>query len=188
MNRPRSFKNIRCNYLSICLVAALSCVIIQADCAIVGPQKSPSQTASDNARMITELRNCAEHGDNNCRYQLGMIYLYSDSKNYEGAIRYLTLAAQDKHPNAQAELGVCFQNGTGVPVNPEEAVRLWQAAAEAGSARGYEWLGIHSFSGYGPLPKDRAQGRVYLTRAIKLGRSDLGPILEALDKAEPGIR
>jgi TPR repeat protein len=53
-------------------------------------------------------------------------------KDSAAAVRWLTEAARQNHPQAQAELGTMYRLGRGVPEDPKEAARWLRAAASAG--------------------------------------------------------
>ena len=149
---------------------------------VVDDNTSPADIQKEKEAVIANLISNADGGDIRSQYQAATHFIYGPQKNYAAAIKYLKLASEAGSADALAELGVCFQSGFGVPVDPAEAVRCWTLAAKGGSARGFEWLGIHSFSGYGPLPRDAEKGGEFLRKAISLGRRDLNPVLNALEE------
>jgi len=48
------------------------------------------------------------------------------------AARWWRKAAEKGLLEAQVELGYCYENGAGVPLNKEEAIRLYRIAAQQG--------------------------------------------------------
>jgi TPR repeat protein len=53
-------------------------------------------------------------------------------KDTAAAVRWLSEAAGQNHPEAQAELGTIYRLGRGVPEDPKRAAQLLAAAATAG--------------------------------------------------------
>jgi hypothetical protein len=86
--------------------------------------------AVDRAAEIERLKPVAEKGEAAAQYQLGL--LYAEDKDLPEAAHYYKLAAEQDHHEAQARLALLNCNGTGVPKNAGECVRLLKLAAEAG--------------------------------------------------------
>jgi clan AA aspartic protease (TIGR02281 family) len=86
--------------------------------------------AVDRTAEIERLKPVAEKGEAAAQYQLGL--LYAESRDLPEAAHYYKLAAEQDHHEAQARLALLNCNGTGVPKNAEECVRLLKLAAEAG--------------------------------------------------------
>ena len=86
--------------------------------------------AADRAAEIERLKPVAEKGEATAQYQLGL--LYAEDKDLPEAAHYYKLAADQDHHEAQARLALLNCNGTGVPKNAGECIRLLKLAAEAG--------------------------------------------------------
>ena len=86
--------------------------------------------AADRAAEIERLKPVAEKGEAAAQYQLGL--LYAEDKDLPEAAHYYKLAAEQDHHEAQARLALLNCNGTGVPKNAGECVRLLKLAAAAG--------------------------------------------------------
>jgi hypothetical protein len=86
--------------------------------------------AADRTAEIERLKPVAEKGEAAAQYQLGL--LYAEGKDLPEAAHYYKLAAEQDHHEAQARLALLTCNGTGVPKNAEECVRLLKLAAEGG--------------------------------------------------------
>jgi clan AA aspartic protease (TIGR02281 family) len=84
--------------------------------------------AADRTAEIERLKPVAEKGEAAAQYQLGL--LYAEGKDLPEAAHYYKLAAEQDHHEAQARLALLNCNGTGVPKNAEECVRLLKLAAE----------------------------------------------------------
>jgi TPR repeat protein len=63
------------------------------------------------------------------------------AQDYKEAARLYGLAAAQGNANAQYNLGVMYDNGTGVAQDYKEAVRLYRLAAAQGDARAQSNLG-----------------------------------------------
>ena len=67
-------------------------------------------------------------------------FLYSlaltafNSQHYEDAVKMALVAASKGSKSAENLLGACYENGYGVPVNQEMAIKFYTSSAEAGSA------------------------------------------------------
>lgn len=76
------------------------------------------------------------------QYVLGQRYLKGDGviKDYQEAIEWLRLAADQGFALAQFELGNCFYYGVGVDKNPNEVLKWYRMAAEGGLAIAQSYL------------------------------------------------
>ena len=61
-------------------------------------------------------------------------------ENKGEAIKWYRKAAEQGDPDAQFHLGLCYDEGCGVPENKAEAIKWFQKAAEQGHAWGIEFL------------------------------------------------
>jgi TPR repeat protein len=85
----------------------------------------------------TWLRRAAVAGDAEAAALLGDLYAHGRDglpPNYLEAASWYRRAADGGHQLAQRALGMLYLTGAGVPRDPEEAVRLFAAAAAAGDA------------------------------------------------------
>ncbi len=57
-----------------------------------------------------------------------------DNKEYEKAVNFYELAAEQGHSGAQYSLGCCYDTGEGVEINKPEAARWYRKAAKQGHA------------------------------------------------------
>jgi len=60
------------------------------------------------------------------------MWLFRIKKNMNEAVKYYKLAAEQKYPNAQYQLGLCYKNGTGVSKNKLESVKYFKLAGNQG--------------------------------------------------------
>ena len=63
-------------------------------------------------------------------------------QDYDEALRWYRLAAEQRHAEAQLNLGVMYANGSGVEQDYDEAARWWRLAAEQGHADAQNYLRI----------------------------------------------
>ena len=78
-------------------------------------------------------------------------------KDYEKAVKYYRLAAEQGHAGAQCNLGFCYDEGQGVTQSYTEAVKYYRLAAEQGHATAQCNLGLCYEKGQGvTLSKEEA--------------------------------
>ncbi|HLG47602.1 MAG TPA: retroviral-like aspartic protease family protein [Reyranella sp.] len=121
--------------------------------------------ATDRAAEIERLKPVAEKGEAAAQYQLGL--LYAEGKDLPEAAHYYKLAAEQDHHEAQARLALLNCNGTGVPKNAEECVRLLKLAAEAGVTLAEVNLAQHYLTGDGASINHREAARLARLAADK---------------------
>lgn len=88
---------------------------------------NPPGLAADSSPEAELLRKAAQ-GDAQARFQVGVALM--QAKDYSEALRYLKLAAQQKHANAIALVGEFYAQGWGIPQNDKEAVQWWKKSAD----------------------------------------------------------
>ncbi len=114
--------------------------------------------AADRAAEIERLKPVAEKGEAAAQYQLGL--LYAEGKDLPEAAHYYKLAAEQDHHEAQARLALLTCNGTGVPKNAEECVRLLKLAAEGGVTLAEVTLAQRYLTGDGVSTNHREAARL----------------------------
>jgi hypothetical protein len=72
-------------------------------------------------------------------------------QDYETAMKWYTLAAEQGNTDAQNSLGVMYDNGEGVPQDYKVAVKWYTLAAEQGDAGAQYNLGVMYADGEGVL-------------------------------------
>ena len=125
---------------------------IEAQCGkpTVSAMSSP-QTSSPSPEELYELGNS-----------------YYEKKDYERAIEYFRLAAEQGHAGAQNRLGNCYKNGQGVRHNFIEAVRWYTKAAEQGHAFAQNNLGNCYYRGWG-VERDYNEAVKWFRKAAEQG-------------------
>ena len=92
---------------------------------------------------------------------------YSGVADYEEAARWFKKAADQGLPEAQYQLGKCYEEGKGVSEDEVEAVKWYQKAAEHGLGEAKNELADRAWRGNG-VPRDRvAVFKSYLTASAK---------------------
>jgi TPR repeat protein len=108
--------------------------------------------------------------DPQVQYETGMSHLRGPGKNPPEAVAWLRKAALRGHAEAQAQLGVCYQQGFGIEKDLAQAFAWFRRAAEQGNARGQLQVGLAYRRGEG-VAQDLAQSLVYIRKAAENGHS-----------------
>jgi TPR repeat protein len=98
------------------------------------------------AKMVLES---ARDGDAEAQCRVGEWYLLGlegFSKDDKEAIYWLRKAADQEEPDAQFCLGQCYNDGSGVRLDREEAYKWFARAAENGSCEAQQMLGLSPFA------------------------------------------
>ena len=140
---------------------------------------------------IELLRRTAEQGYMEAQYQLGLLYTKGNSKNlssyshnrvsegvppdyirdYDLAIKWLRLAADQDYARAQNLLGLMYDLGRGVPQDYVQAMKWYRLAADQGDASAYSGLGYMYEFGQG-VPQDDVQAHMWLNLAAAQGHAN----------------
>ena len=91
-------------------------------------------------------------------------------QDYTEAVRWYRLAAEQGDAFAQANLGLMYTNGQGVPQDDTEAVRWYRLAAEQGHALAQLNLGWRYNNGQG-VPQDFVTAHMWYNLAAADGVS-----------------
>ena len=128
-------------------------------------------------------------------YQKGVNYYYgqkgdyfTSKQDYEKAVECFRRAVEKGDARAQFYLGLCYEEGQGVPQDYREAVRWYRRGAEQGNAKAQWQLGCCYERGYG-VPKDIDEALKWYRKAAEKGDAkyqySLGAIYEADDNGFP---
>ena len=90
-------------------------------------------------------------------------------KNPKLAAKYYQMAADAGNARAHWHLGLCYQNGIGVPKNMLTAQRMFLHAADDGFMEAEYAVGNFYYEGTCGFPDDEELGRKYLIRAAEKG-------------------
>ncbi len=77
------------------------------------------------------------------------VHFYAIEKNYEEAVRWWSLAAEQGHAIAQYSLGNAYNEGKGFEPDYEQAAHWWRLAAEQGYTEAQYSLGYAYDTGKG---------------------------------------
>jgi TPR repeat protein len=122
------------------------------------------------------------------QYRIGLKYYSGDgvSQNYEEAVKWYRLAAEQGYANAQFNLGNMYSNGMGVPANSEEAMKWYRLAADQGNPNAKRHLGYLYCRGFG-VPQDYEKAGKWFLLAIEQGDGRSEYALSQLYKNGQGI-
>ena len=84
------------------------------------------------------------------------------------AVKWWQKGAEAGIAEAQYNLGLCYENGTGVEKNPEEAVKWYHRAAEQGLAEAQSRFGNAYINGYG-VDKNFEEAVKWYRKAVEQG-------------------
>lgn len=134
------------------------------------------------------LRNLAEKGYPDAMVYYGMILNEGragiDPNSHAAVSWFKRCADMYEHPQSLYELGVAYYTGEGVGEDEEEAVRLFQTAAERNHPAACYMLGDCLLDGIG-VEMDRALALKWLVRAAELGhRGARSRVMAVLEKKE----
>jgi TPR repeat protein len=116
----------------------------------------------------------------NAQYNLGIMYFQFKGKSYfDKAFYWLNKASNQKHPYAQYNLGVMYQNGDFVKQDYEKASVLYRQAAEKEVLGAMYNLGMLYMKGMG-VTKSEKTAVHYWEKAAKLGHEPSKMYLESV--------
>lgn len=115
-----------------------------------------------------QLRDLAERGHSASALQLGVTYLQTDPAE---AVKWIRLAAEQDHAEAQAMLGRMYHVGQGVPQDYSEALRWYRPAAEQNAPMAQLYLGLMYYNGHG-VPKNESEAVKWIRRAADQGDAE----------------
>ncbi len=141
-----------------------------AGCLSLGTAVQPQTetTGRLDPSDAAQLRAWAERGHAASALQLGVTYMQTDPTE---AVKWIRLAAEQDHAEAQAMLGRLHQVGRGVPRDYSEALRWYRRAAEQGyvDAQFLLWMVHHEGRG---VTKDPVEAVRWLRMAAEQGHAD----------------
>jgi len=146
--------------------------------------KSPPADPIDSAQ---DLKNRAEAGDAEAQYKFA--YTFSNKSDTNGAqekIQWLKKAAEQGHPKASFDLGICYTYGKGVAQDTTESLKWHRKAAALGISESCSFLGYQYKYGFG-VPKDVTEAAKWYRQGANrdgLARIQLG-LLYALGDGVP---
>lgn len=121
--------------------------------------------AGDSGEAFRWFSMAAEQGDNQSRIRLADLYVDGRGtlRNPAHAAHWYALAVNDS-PEAQWKLGALFQQGDGVPQNPQIAASMFRRAADQGYADAQNSLASLYIAGVG-VKQDFQEGLKWYRKA-----------------------
>jgi len=107
---------------------------------------------NSHGEAIRRLQKHVDAGLAEAQFVSGDVHFYGKlglETDPKGAAMLYALAAKQGHAVAQAQLGSCYDRGTGVPADSKLAVRWYRRAAEQGVPRAQHNLGAMYYQGAG---------------------------------------
>lgn len=109
----------------------------------------------------------AEAGEPYAQCSVGYYY-HEVERNFAKAFHYYTLAAKQEHLNATFNLGLCYLEGKGTPIDVDKAAEYFFRAAQRGHARAQYHLGCLFVRGEG-VGKSAKFAREWFASSAELG-------------------
>lgn len=106
----------------------------------------------DQLRAEAAVRKAAKAGNPEAQFRLGVMYGNGDSVglDYDQALHWFELAAEQDHQNALITMAWMYANGAGVDTDEDKSRVLYLRAAELGSAKAQYLVGtMYRFAQYG---------------------------------------
>lgn len=127
--------------------------------------------AADLKKKIEEAQviDKAEKGDVNS--QLSLLHYYEKNKDHKQTFYWAKKAADNKNPEGQYELGMCYLRGKGVDKDTKSAVRYFKLSAEKGFADAQYRLAACLEQGVG-IDRDKDKAKEWLNKAVKQNNVD----------------
>ena len=105
--------------------------------------------------------------------EIGLAYFYGKNgkpKNYEEAVKWFRMAAEQGYHHGQFNLGLCYDNGYGITKDDTEAVKWYRMAAEQGYADAQFKLAIKYDEGEG-VHQDYVEAVKWYRKAAEQGNA-----------------
>lgn len=131
------------------------------------------------------LQATASKGDSFARGKLGSLILRGSVESQlwvcgpvaqacvpERVIPLFQGGAKDSDPESMYQLGELYRVGRGVPLDSQQAVRLFKTAADLGEPRGQHALGMMYLSGGEGVPQEPEKGLIWVRSAASQGLAE----------------
>jgi len=129
-------------------------------------------------KALRTLESDAIKGNKIAQYRLGRYYLQrayfskqDKTKYYNNGLYWLKKAADQGLAEAENRLGVCYQNGQGVPKSYTKAYYWYKKAATQGNGDADENIGRMYYRGEGGLPQNTEKANFWFEKAVRNGDS-----------------
>jgi TPR repeat protein len=128
-------------------------------------------TEDDRRAALSSLKQLADSGDAEAAFRLGRYFhIESGHLDYEQALFYYNKAIEKGHAWASSNVGLMYEEGTGVPVDFAKARSYFEQSAAKGSELGYYNLARFNFTGRGGQ-QDVEKGLALLEKCAQLKKS-----------------
>ena len=147
-----------------------SSVLVVAACLALATavHSQTNTTGGLDPSEAAQLRDLAERGHAASAFQLGVTYVQTDPAE---AVKWILLAAEQEHAEAQAMLGRLYYIGRGVPQDYSETLRWYRRAIEQDDPRAQFYLGLMYYNGHG-VPQDESEAVKWIRRAADQGDAE----------------
>jgi len=148
-------------------------------------QKTVYEVNIDYPKALDWYEKAANQGDIDAQYKAGI--MCDDHKYYgvkgtsDKAIKYLELAANKDHAQAQIRLGGIYLNNK-AKRDYQKALYWFEQSANQGHADGQYYLGVMYSNGYNVVKKDLKKAYEWLEKASKQGHTKAKKLLNELKK------
>ena len=114
------------------------------------------------------------------QYKLGNMYYYGEGvkQDYQEALKWYRIAAEQGHVEAQKRLGDMYNFGSDIKEDFQEAFKWYKKAAEQGHVEAQKWLG-HLYSFGSGIKQDSQEGFKWYKKAAEQGDADSQTIIAA---------
>ena len=144
------------------------CLTATSVCALSAEKQTKSTSLEPQpAEIHLELEGKAAGGNAMAQAELGAWY-YFRKKDYPEAFKWMFLAAQQGHVQAEFNVGVMYQTGRGVERDTSEALKWYRKAAAEGLAEAQNNMGIIYYHGWG-VPRDNVEASKWYRMAAEQG-------------------
>lgn len=117
---------------------------------VLGVQFHKGEYLKQNFDYAVKLWKIAvEHGHKEAAYLLGLYYLIGENAKPAEGVKWMLVASNLGHCQANTRLGFCYANGLGVEENKELSAKYWKMAADQGDMEAQYNFGICSARGLG---------------------------------------
>lgn len=126
---------------------------------------------SDRLGDLSTIQAEAGRGNAESQFTLGDYFFQGKAGlplDHVQAVKWLRLAADQGHADAQVRLGVCYADGKGVAADSAEEVKWYRLAAQQGHPRAQANLATCYLVGKG-VPQDKVESFKWYTLAMKGG-------------------
>ena len=108
-------------------------------------------------KEATAAQQSAKDGVAADQYKLGTMYVKGQGvkQDYQEAVNWYRLAAEQGEVNAQSALGLMYNKGEGISKDDQEAIKWYRLAGEQGDANAQYTLGLKYSNGEGVTKDDK---------------------------------